>query len=62
MTLERRQRGQEAQVIDIAWRAQRRLNGRWRQLKGARGKQNGIVAVAVARELSGFCWEIALAR
>lgn len=62
MTLERRQRGQEAEVIDIAWRAQRRLNGRWRQLKGARGKQNGIVAVAVARELSGFCWEIALAR
>jgi transposase len=62
MTLERRQRGQEATAIDIAWRAQRRLNGRWRQLRGARGKHNGVVAVAVARELAGFCWEIALAR
>ena len=60
MTLERRQRGQPAGVIDVAWRAQRRLNGRWRLLKAARGKQNGIVAVAVARELAGFCWEIAL--
>jgi len=59
MTLERRQRGQRPDVIDLAWRAQRRLNARWRQLRGARGKHNGIVAVAVARELAGFCWEIA---
>jgi transposase len=60
-TLERRQRGQSAQTINIAWRAQRRLNGRWRQLKHARKKPNGVVAVAIARELAGFCWEIALA-
>jgi len=60
MTLERRQRDQPAAVIDAAWRAQRRLNARWRLLKTSRGKQNGIVAVAVARELAGFCWEIAL--
>jgi transposase len=60
-TLERRQRGQSAQVINIAWRAQRRLNARWRQLKHARRKPNGVVAVAIARELAGFCWEIALA-
>ena len=60
-TLERRQRGQSAQIINIAWRAQRRLNARWRQLKHARKKPNGIVAVAIARELAGFCWEIALA-
>jgi hypothetical protein len=46
-------------VINIAWRAQRRLHARWRQLKDARKKPNGIVAVAVARELAGFCWEIA---
>ncbi len=60
-TLERRQRGQSAHIINIAWRAQRRLNARWRQLKHARKKPNGIVAVAIARELAGFCWEIALA-
>ena len=37
---------------------QRRLNARWRQLKDARRKPNGIVAVAIARELTGYCWEI----
>jgi transposase len=57
--LERRQRDQPPEVINIAWRAQRRLNARWRQLKDARKKPNGIVAVAIARELAGFCWEIA---
>ena len=57
--LERRQRGQSPQVIHIAWRAQRRLNARWRQLKDARRKPNGVVAVAIARELAGYCWEIA---
>jgi transposase len=58
--LERRQRGQSADIINIAWRAQRRLNARWRTLKHMRKKPNGVVAVAIARELAGFCWEIAL--
>jgi transposase len=58
--LEVRQRDQPPQVINIAWRAQRRLNARWRQLKDARNKPNGIVAVAIARELACFCWEIVL--
>jgi hypothetical protein len=57
--LERRQRGQAPELINISWRAQRRLNARWRQLKDARRKPNGIVAVAIARELTGYCWEIA---
>jgi transposase len=57
--LERRQRDQPPEVINIAWRAQRRLHARWRQLKDARKKPNGIVAVAIARELAGFCWELA---
>jgi transposase len=57
--LERRQRDQPPEVINIAWRAQRRLHARWRQLKDARHKPNGVVAVAIARELAGFCWEIA---
>lgn len=57
--LERRQRGHAPQIIHISWRAQRRLNARWRQLKDARKKPNGIVAVAIARELAAYCWEIA---
>jgi transposase len=57
--LERRQRGQAPEIIHISWRAQRRLNARWRQLKDARRKPNRIVAVAIARELAAYCWEIA---
>ena len=57
--LERRQRGQAPEIINISWRAQRRLNARWRQLKDARRKPGGIVAVAIARELAAYCWEIA---
>src|SRR5436190_4350403 len=57
--LERRQRGLAPQIIHISWRAQRRLNARWRQLKNARHKPGGIVAVAIARELAAYCWEIA---
>jgi transposase len=59
LKLERRQRDQPPEIINIAWRAQRRLNARWRQLKDARHKPNGIVAVAIARELACYCWEIA---
>ena len=57
--LERRQRGQEPWVIDCAWRAQRRLYRRWRKLERERGKRSTVVAVAVARELSTYCWELA---
>jgi transposase len=59
-TLARRQQGQSARVIDLAWRIQRRLHARWRLLRDTRAKPNGIVAVAVARELAHGCWEIAL--
>jgi transposase len=57
--LERRQRGHAPEIIHISWRAQRRLNARWRQLKDARHKPGEIVAVAIARELAAYCWEIA---
>ena len=57
--LERRQGGQAPEIINISWRAQRRLNARWRQLKDARRKPGGIVAVAIARELAAYCWQIA---
>jgi transposase len=57
--LERRQRGQAPEIINISWKAQRRLNARWRQLKDTRRKPSGVVAVAIARELAAYCWEIA---
>src|SRR6185437_10417541 len=57
--LERRQRGQAPEIINISWKAQRRLNARSRQLRDARRKPGGIVAVAIARELAAYCWEIA---
>jgi transposase len=57
--LERRQRGQAPEIINISWKAQRRLNARWRQLADTRHKPGGIVTIAVARELAAYCWEIA---
>ena len=57
--LERRQEGQPAHVIAISWQAQQRLFRVWRRLDGERGKRRTIVAVAVARELAGFCWALA---
>jgi transposase len=57
--LERRQDGQEQAVIAIAWKAQQRLHHIWRRLDLKRGKRRTVVAVAVARQLAGFCWAIA---
>ena len=57
--LAHRQQGQDARVIEIAWRAQRRLHQRWQHLHGERRKPAGVVAIAVARELAGFLWEAA---
>jgi transposase len=58
-TLARRQAGQDSRVIEIAWRAQRRLNQRWRQLHTERRKPAGVTAIACARELAAFRWEAA---
>jgi transposase len=57
-TLERRQDGQPPGAIAIAWKAQQRLHRIWRRLDGQRGKRKTIVAIAVARQLAGFCWAI----
>lgn len=57
IALRRRQQGQPADVIEISWRAQVRLNGRYRRLL-ARGKERNKVITAIARELLGFVWEI----
>jgi transposase len=58
-TLARRQAGQDPRVIEIAWRAQRRLHARWQHLHHHRRKPAGIVAIACARELAAFLWEAA---
>ena len=41
----------------IAWAAQKRLCGRYRTLTRA-GKNIKVVCVAIARELTGFIWDI----
>jgi transposase len=48
-------------ALDIAWKAQMRLCGRYRKLI-ARGKKSQIAVTAVARELLGFVWAIARAQ
>ena len=60
-TLQRRQDGQPPHVCAISWQAQRRLHRTWQRLDGERGKRRTVVAVAVARELTGFCWAVATA-
>jgi len=57
--LRRRQDGQPAHIIEISWQAQRRLQRVWNRLDTQRGKRRTIVALAVARELAGFCWALA---
>jgi transposase len=49
--------GQPAEAIAIAWSAQQRLHRTWTRLE-QRAKRRTIIAVAVARELTGFCWAI----
>jgi transposase len=56
--LERRQQGQPQAAVAIAWSAQRRLHRVWSRMQ-RRGKRRTLIAVAVARELAGFCWSIA---
>ena len=46
-------------IRDIGWKAQQRLCGRFARLR-ARGVQLNKVCVAVARELAGFVWAIAM--
>jgi transposase len=59
-TLARRQQGQPAQVLQIAWRCQRRLHRLYRTLR-ARGKPGNLATVAAARELACFLWAAAVA-
>jgi transposase len=56
----RRQQGVSPAVCQISWNAQGRLHKRYRGLLG-RGKPKPLVVTAVARELVGFLWAIAVA-
>jgi transposase len=56
-TLTQRHDGQPPEAIAIAWSAQRRLHRTWTRLE-ARTKRRTIIAVAAARELTGFAWAI----
>ena len=47
------------EVRTIAWKAQQRLHARFKKLS-ARGKPRNQAVAAVARELVGFIWAIAL--
>ncbi|WP_454744005.1 IS110 family transposase [Cupriavidus necator] len=55
--IQRRHEGIPKAIIDRSWDAQTRLCRRYRKL-AARGKNPNIAVVAVARELSGFIWDI----
>lgn len=55
--LRRRQQGQSEAVKEIAWKAQHRLNLRYRRLS-AKSKKQPQVITAIARELLGFLWAI----
>ena len=55
----RRRDGQPAVVRERAERGNRRLHRRWVRLD-ARGKRSTISAVAVARELAGWTWSLAV--
>lgn len=57
-TLRRRQQNQPEEIRRMAWKAQHRLNAKYRRLVG-RGKSKQVAVVAVARELIGFMWAIA---
>ena len=57
MHLKRKARNASDEARAIAWRAQKRLCGRYRTLTQA-GKNTKLVCVAVARELVGFIWDL----
>lgn len=56
-TLRRRQAKVSPEVVEISWKAQHRLHQRYRRLI-FKGKHQGEVVTAVARELLGFIWAI----
>lgn len=60
LELERRRAGRRPEVRARAEAAGNRLHRRWVSLEARRGLRSTIVAVAVARELAGWCWSLAV--
>lgn len=56
--LKRRQRDAPPEIVALSWKTQRRLHHVWQRMED-RKKRRTIIAVAVARELAGFCWSLA---
>ncbi|RME62386.1 MAG: IS110 family transposase, partial [Caldilineae bacterium] len=54
-TLLARQYGVDESILQVSWKAQVRLHGRYMRMR-ARGKPKGVVIMAIARELVGFLW------
>jgi len=57
--LRKRHEGIPPAIIEIAWKAQNRLHKRYMKLSMA-GKDQRKIMTAVARELLGFIWAIAI--
>ena len=55
--IRKRNEGLSPQVQAIAWKAQVRLNERYRRMLAA-GKSPNVTVTAVARELAGFVWAL----
>lgn len=55
--IQRRAEQAPERVQQMAWEAQKRLCGRYRQMMQA-GKARNVVVTAIARELAGFIWAI----
>lgn len=58
-TIENRPDTISQKIKDIAWKAQLRLRGRYKKLI-EKGKESRVAITAVARELIGFIWAVAL--
>jgi len=55
--LRARHAGLDPAILEIAWRAQKRLHDRYRTL-AATGKNKNQIITAIGRELLGFMWDI----
>jgi transposase len=58
--IERRRASQRPEVRARAEQAGLRLHHRWHHLERRRGLRSTVVATAVARELAGWCWSLAV--
>jgi len=59
-TIRARWKDQPHEIVAHAWKAQQRLHDRYFRLT-CRGKPSQVTTIAVARELCGFVWAIAVA-